>query len=50
MIDGCEKCAAKFLERVSFDQNYIKNVENYRKKKRDINFSNQIKEIRNRKK
>jgi len=43
--DWMRKCALRFLERVSFDEHYIKEVENYKKNKKSIDFSNQLQHL-----
>lgn len=48
--DWMRKSALRFLERVSFDPVYIREVNEYQKNKDKIDFVNQLKEIRNRRK
>ncbi len=47
--DWMRKCALKFLEKVSFDEHYIKEVKKYQENKEKIDFFNVLKTIWNRK-
>lgn len=47
--DWMRKCVLRFLERVSFDEAYIHETNKYKKNKEQIDFSNILKEIRNKK-
>lgn len=40
---------AKLMQNLTFDDSYIKAVRHYKNNKKDIDFSNKLKEIRNKK-
>ena len=45
--DWMRKCALRFLESVSFNETYLRETDKYQKNKKQIDFSNILKELRN---